>query len=416
MDKEIPKEQQRRERRRRLVKVLAYGLGAAAAIAAAIAFLGGKSVSRADLNLCQAQRGPLTTAVAASGRLEPAFEEIINSPVASRILEVYARPGDSVSAGTPLLRLDLSEAEAQYHNLSDLYSIKQSQLRQLRLTNRSTLADLEMKIRIKEMEVNRLRIEVDNERRLDSIGSGTGDRVRQAQTAYATGSLELEGLRRSLVNERERLTDLEQATVLELGNSQRDLALMQETLTRGRIPAPHDGVLTFLKTSIGSTVAAGEKLAVVGDLSSFRVDAEVPEGSSYKVRPGATVTVRLGSVEFEGNVTNVEPQSTSGAVPFTVALADASNPRLRPGVRVQVYVDYGYREDAVLIPMGSYFKGPGAYTMFVESTPGRLERREVTLGESNRRYVEVTSGIEAGENVAMADLSSLSKYSKLTIK
>ena len=35
-----------------------------------------------------------------------------------------------------------------------------------------------MQMRVKEMELNRLRQEMCSERRLDSIGSGTGDRVR----------------------------------------------------------------------------------------------------------------------------------------------------------------------------------------------------------------------------------------------
>lgn len=416
MDKIISQDEKRRMGRRRMLKTSIWVVAGAIAIGSIIWLTAGKSVRRSDLMLSPAELGPLETAVAASGRLEPAFEEIVISPVSSRIMEVYVRPGDSVRTGMPLLRLDLQEAESQYQNLHDIYRMKNSQLEQLRLSNRTTLTDLEMQTQIKEMEVNRLAIEVENERRLDSLGSGTGDRVRQAQTAYATGKLELSGLRQRLANERERLASLEASTALELGNSRRDMELMERTLAQGRIPAPHDGVLTFLKTSIGSTVGAGEKLAVVGDLSSFKVEAEVPEGSSFKVKPGAEATVRLGNIELEGTVANIEPQSTSGAVPFSVELRDASNPRLRPGVRVQVYVAYGFKAEAVRIPMGAYFKGPGEYTLYVEDSPGKLQRRSVTLGDSNRDWVEVVSGISAGENVAITDMSNFQNYRTLTIK
>ena len=51
---------------------------------------------------------------------------------------------------------------------------------------------LEMQAKVKEMDVNRLHAEVINERRLDSIGSGTGERVREAEFAYETGRLQLE--------------------------------------------------------------------------------------------------------------------------------------------------------------------------------------------------------------------------------
>ncbi len=381
-----------------------------------ISSIGGKTVNSSDITLASVERGPLETAVAASGRVVPAFEEIIISPVASRILAVYAQPGDSVSAGMPLLQLDLQESETLYRNLRDSYQVKQNQHNQLRLSNRSALDELEMLINIKEMEVNRLGITVENERRLDSLGSGTGDRVRQAQTAYATGQLELKGLRQKLVNERERLASLEEAALLELGNSRRDLDMMEHTLTQGRIPAPHDGILTYLSNSIGSTVSAGEKVAVVGDLSNFKVSADVPEGSSYKVRQGSEVTVRLGNDELRGTVANVEPQSVSGAVPFTVTLDDASNPRLRPGVRVQLYVAYGFKDDVIRIPSGSYYSGPGLYKLFVSDGRSSLERREVRLGDSNRQWVEVTDGLHPGEQVVTTNMSDYEKYSKLKIR
>ncbi|MDE6310984.1 MAG: efflux RND transporter periplasmic adaptor subunit [Muribaculaceae bacterium] len=416
MDKQISKQEQRSRRRRTIIKTTAICLAVFGATGALLMTRGGKNVNEADLRLGSATLGPLESSVAASGRLVPAFEEIVNSPVSSRIMEVYARPGDSVHAGEPLLRLDLQEADAQYQNLRAAYEIKGAQLRQLQLSNHSTLSDLEMQSQIKEMEVNRLAIEVENERRLDSLGSGTGDRVRQAETAYATGKLELQGLRKRLVNERERLNSLEESARLELGNSTRDMQLMERTLAQGRIPAPHDGVLTFLKTQIGSTVSAGEKLAVVGDLSTFKVEAEVPEGSSFKVKPGSVAIVRLGNIELAGTVASIEPQSNSGAVPFSVSLDDASNPRLRAGLRVQVYVAYGFKEEVLRIPMGNYFKGPGDYIMFVDDGSGTARQRKVTLGDSNREWVEVVSGLKPGERVATADMSAFEKYKKLNLK
>lgn len=415
MDKIIDIKERQRQGRKRLLRIAAIVCVAAVVIIATVAALGGAGVSRSDLIITEARRGPFEITVAATGRVEPAFEEIVSSPIASRILAVYARPGDSVRAGMSLLELDLRQTEAQYKNLRDAHQIKVNELKQLRLTNRSVLTDLEMQTRVKEMEVNTLAIDVQNERRLDSIGSGTGERVRKAQTAYKTGELQLEALRQKLIAERERLAAIESAAVLAAGNSARDLEEMEHIVRQGCIPAPHDGIITYISSNIGSNVAAGEKLAVVGDLSRFKVVAEVAEGSSYKVQPGAAVTIRLNNLELEGTVTNVEPQSTGGAVPFNVSLADASNRRLRPGISVPVYVAYGFKDSAVLIPNGEYFSGPGDYQLFVEEG-GRLVRRNVRLGDSNRRWVEVTEGVEPGERVVTSDMSRHLKHKTLSLK
>lgn len=416
MDKIIDKSEQQKERRRQWLRIGAWAVGIGAVVTVSVIWFGGKSVKRSDLSFGTAGHGPLETAVAATGRIVPAVEEIVISPVSSRILAVYAQAGDSVREGMPLLQLDLEEAESQYQNLRDNYQIKANGLEQLKLANRTTLSELDMQVQIKEMEVNRLTIEVDNELRLDSLGSGTGDRVRQAQTALATGKLELKGLRQKLVNERERLNNLEAATALEVGNSARDLEMMGRTLSQGRIPAPLDGIITYLSNSIGSTVAAGERVAVVGDLSRFKVAGEVPEGSSYKVRAGADVKVRVGNTEMSGTVANVEPQSTSGAVPFTVTLDDAASSRLRPGLRVQLYVGYGFKDDVLRIPNGSYYEGPGVYTLFIADGDDRLVRRNVKLADSNREWVEVEEGLRDGDSVVLVDMSSYEKYNSLKIK
>ncbi len=415
MDKIIDKQDQKRRSRKRLLRTMSWAAPLTVAIICAFYFAGSTGISKSSLTITEARRGSLETTVAASGRVVPAFEEIVNSPVVSRILAVYAQPGDSVREGMPLLELDLRATETQYKNLSDQYQIKINELHQLRLANRSALTDLEMQVRIKEMEVNTLAIDVQNEQRLDSIGSGTGDRVRKAQTAYSTGKLQLESLRQKLVAERERLAAVEAAMTLEVGNSARDLKEMEHLVRQGQIPAPHDGILTYLNNSIGSTIAAGEKVAVVGDLSRFKIAAEVPEGSSFKVQQGAKVKVRISNVELDGTVANVEPQSTGGAVPFTVVLSDASNSRLRPGIRTQIYVAYGFKESAVLIPNGEYFNGPGEYQLFVEEG-SKLKRRKVTLGDSNRLWVEVTEGIEPGEKVVTSDMSKYQNHKSLSVK
>ena len=201
MDKEIDKSILRRERRRKLIISGGIGVAVAGGLIWGVSGMA-PTINSRDITLGTADEGPLDISIAASGRIVPAYEEIINSPVETRVLKVYAQPGDSVKAGTPLLQLDLEQEETSLGKLQDARTRQQQELRQLELTNRTNISDLEMQIKVSEMNVNRLRIEVNNERRLDSIGSGTGDRVRQAETAYHAGVLELEQLRTGPATER----------------------------------------------------------------------------------------------------------------------------------------------------------------------------------------------------------------------
>lgn len=415
MDKQISKSQLRRERNTKLMKwggaALLVALGATALIVSLE-----KGINRRDVRLGAAEQGALETTVNATGRVVPAFEEVINSPVDTRILKVYAQAGDSVEESAPLLQLDLETAETNYSKLLNERDMRRQELTQLQLNNRTQLSELAMQIEVKQMQVNQLKVEVENERRLDSLGSGTGDRVRQAETAYTTGKLELRQLRERLANEKLRNAAAEKVQNLNVSSFEQDLALMRRTLDQGRIPAPHAGVLTYIANEIGRRITAGEKVAVVSDLSQFKIEGEVAEGSSDRVGVGSEVIVRIGKTELKGIVTNLTPQAKGGVISFTVKLEDPRNPRLRSGLRTEMSVSYGYKSSVLRIPNGQYFKGPGEYNLFVKDGDNHLSQRKVRLGDSNRDYVEVLSGLNAGDSVAVSDMEQFNKSKTLKLK
>ena len=201
MDREIPKEERDRAKRKQIIKWSSIAGGIVLVIIILVSLIR-RSVDESSLLIATADKGTIETSVSASGKVVPAFEEIINSPISTRIMEVYAKEGDSLVEGTPLLRLDLQSTENEINQLRDQRRMKQLDLEQLRLNNHTSLSNMEMQIKVKEMDVNRKRVEVANERRLDSLGSGTGDRVREAELAYNTGVLELQQLRQQYSNEK----------------------------------------------------------------------------------------------------------------------------------------------------------------------------------------------------------------------
>jgi HlyD family secretion protein len=191
---------------------------------------------------------------------------------------------------------------------------------------------------------------------------------------------------------------------------------MRRTLAEGKIPAPHSGVLTYISSEIGSRVSPGQKVAVVSDLSQFKVEGQLPDGSRDRIAIGSKVLINIGKDVLEGSVTNISPQSNQNLISFTVALADPRNSHLRPGLSIEMQVVYGYKDKVMLMPNGTFFKGPGQYAVFVLDGDRQLVRRTVQLGDSNREYVEVLSGLKVGDRVVTSDMSDYSSHKTLKIK
>lgn len=415
MDREIPKEERRRESMKTRMKVGGVFLAIAVIVAVVILLLGEK-VNEKELTISAAERGTIESSVSASGKIVPLYEQAIVSPVGTKIMEVYCNEGDRVEAGQSLLKLDLQSTETEYQRMSDEVSMKRNEIEQAALNNATFITDLEMRIKAKEMAVSHLKAEVANERRLDSIGSGTGDRIREAQLAYETGLLELEQLKMQLVNEKKSHAASFRSKQLEGTISVRNLEAMQRTLDDARIKAPRQGTVTYLNKSLGTSIAAGEKLAVVSDLSHFKINGEIPESNSGKLSIGSAVNVRINRNTVKGHISNISPQSHNGMVEFTVLLDNDADKILRSGLRTELNVVYDIHDGVIRIPNGSYFQGPGSYMLFVKTAPGKLERRAVTLGDSNFDFVEVKSGIQAGEEVVVSDMATYKNKKTISLK
>ena len=235
-------------------------------------------------------------------------------------MEVYRKGGDSVDVGTPILKLDLQSTETEYKKLLDEEQMKRYQLEQLKVNNNTYLSDLSMQVKISAMKLNRMEVELRNERYLDSLGSGTTDKVRQAELNFNTGKLELEQLRQQYANESKvKEADLK-VKELEFNIFSKSLAEMKRTLDDAQIRSPRKAILTYINNQVGAQVAEGSQVAIISDLSHFKVEGEIADTYGDRVAAGGRAIVKIGNEKLEGTVSSVTPLSKNGVISFIVQL------------------------------------------------------------------------------------------------
>lgn len=413
MDREIPKEVRAKERRKQIIK---WGTGLFVLVGGIILVLSlmQPSLTRKGLLMSKVDKGVIEVSVNASGKVIPSFEEIINSPINSRILEIYKKGGDSVDLGTPILKLDLQSAETEYNKLLDEEQMKRLQLDQLRVTNRSKLSEMEMKLKVSRMELNRKEVELRNERYLDSLGAGTTDKVRQAELSFNVGQLQLKEDEQKYLNEQALGRADLKVKELELNIFRKGMAETKRTLEDAQIRSPRKAVLTYVNNEVGAQVGQGNRIAIVSDLSHFKIEGEIADTYGDRIATGNKVMVKIGSDKLAGTVSDVTPLSKNGVISFTVQLEKDNHPRLRSGLKTDIYVMNAVKDDVMRIANGSYYVGKGEYELFV-AKGNQLIKRKVQLGDSNYEFVEVVSGLQPGEEVVVSDMSNYKNKNKLKL-
>jgi cobalt-zinc-cadmium efflux system membrane fusion protein len=154
--------------------------------------------------------------------------------------------------------------------------------------------------------------------------------------------------------------------------------------------------------TIGEVVDPNTMLFTVADLSTVWVRADFPEQQAGRLKTGLTIELRVSAYPdtiFQGPITYV------GAVidPTTrtvTARADVANPdgRLRPEMFAEVTLITD--EQAVLSVPRMALQQVGSRTVvFVVRGPRRFESREVTIGQASHEYIQVITGLDAGDEV-----------------
>ena len=169
--------------------------------------------------------------------------------------------------------------------------------------------------------------------------------------------------------------------------------------------APLTGVLTGVFVVNGQLVEAGQKLMTLLDPSIVWVHADVYEADIASVQRSTRAVITsqtMPDLALAG--LRVALGVTQGEVPGAVeAWFEVPNGggRLRIGTLVEVGIEQGGVESALVVPRSAVFEKDGRKLVFVHTAPERFTAREVTLGTGIGARVAVTGDLAPGDRVVV---------------
>ena len=189
------------------------------------------------------------------------------------------------------------------------------------------------------------------------------------------------------------------------------LALSQARLDKTQIRAPYDGVLGLRLVSVGDYLSAGDDIVNLEVLDPLKLDFRVPQKAVSQVRVGQAVELSLdtyGGERFQGKISALNPRldevGRSQAIRAQVANGDY---RLKPGQFVKVSVILAERPQALVIPEEAVM--PLGQLLFVNLVvDGKVERRQIRIGQRLRGRAEVVEGLQGDETIISAGWQKVS--------
>jgi Cu(I)/Ag(I) efflux system membrane fusion protein len=167
--------------------------------------------------------------------------------------------------------------------------------------------------------------------------------------------------------------------------------------------APRDGAVLERNAVEGQRVAAGAVLFRIADHSLVWAMVDVAERDLAAVAEGQPVMVRVRSLPdrtFPGKVALVYPHlnPATRTVPVRIELPNA-DALLKPAMYAQAEIDTGTGTPVLAVPDGAVIDSGDRQVVIVDRGDGRFDPRAVQLGRRGAGYVEVRSGVTAGDAV-----------------
>ena len=392
-------------------------LGAVALAGVALASLRGGVADVA--NPVPVKREDLVQSVEVEGELAAVRSTEIGAPPVTEVefkISLLVPEGTAVTKGQPVLGFDtealqrqLVEKQAEFQEAAKKVEQKEIDLglKLLEVEQQSAQAQADLgKAKLKAEVPPEVQQRVELEKaRLDQRGRERDLENLEAE-GRATRSLGDSELR-SLKNQRDRARGRVEA--------------LQAAIEKMTVKAPQDGIVIYRtnwrdeKKKVGDSMWFGETVLAIPDLTEMRAEAFVDEADGGAVAAGQKIVLRLearpdldipGRVKTVGRTVRQKSWRTPGKVyRVDVALERTDPTVMRPAMRFRGEIETGRTPGLLLAPREAVFLREGRPVVWVRRIM-RWKEVPVRLGRSNRRQVEVVSGLAEGDRLSPIDLAA----------
>jgi HlyD family secretion protein len=351
------------------------------------------------------QRGPIRSLVSTNGKIEPIRNFEAHAPVPTTVKRLLVKEGDHVRKGQLLLQLDDADIRSQAARAEA--QVKAAQANQSMLKTSGTQEEvLTLNAQLAKAQSARdvAQRNLDALRKLQQQGAASPGEVRQAEDKLQSAQADLTLLEQK---KNDRYSQPEVAKIQAQGEeAQAAYDAAEDSLGKSSVRAPFDGIVYSLPVKQGAFVQAGELLVQEADLSRVLVRAFVDEPDVGRLQVDQKVEVTWDALQgrtWAGTVSTVPAtvkQRGNRNVGEATCTIDNHDFRLLPNVNVGVTIVVAEQENVLTLQRDALHTDDSKPFVY-QIVDGHLKRQVVDVSLQNLTRVEITSGLSAGDSVAL---------------
>ena len=387
------------------------------ALSLVMAMLAGCSGDKAATPTARVTRADITASISVSGNLEAPNNRSVAFDMPGTVEAVLVEKGDMVSRGDVLARLDAKDLQRNVE-------FARIQLDQARA--QYNIADQQLRATIYPNYYGSYVVDVPG---VWSALDNATDRVAQVRALIAKGDITeanavlsrlLDDIDSAKESSQARAWDMpvqikameyqREAAALAVTAAELSLQASKDMLDDATITAPTSGIITSVNIKEGDVLTGATFAAPafrVVDPTNLEMTGLIDEMDVADIALGQDVIITLDAlpgVEVQGVVKFISDAALiqAGVVlyPTTVSLK-APDPRVKDGMSATADIIVEKRPNVLVLPTTAVFRGAAGNIVYLIGSDGKSTVREVTTGLRSGRLIEITSGLQEGDVVAL---------------
>lgn len=372
--------------------------------------------------------------IQATGSLVADETSDVASKVAGKVTNVYVNAGDFVRQGSIIVKLDESDAR---NNLAQARAnVKQQQAAVLQAQARlglspngtfsaSTIPEVRVAGANYEQALAQLRQAEANEKRYrelvetGDVAIATYETYRTTRdTARAQAKAAKEQLDAAVNAARQNNQAIKSAqAAVEAAETQ--VATAQQAIADTIVRAPISGYVSNRPTAVGEFVTSSTPVATILRTNPIKVQIKISEADIPFVKLGRGVSIQVDAYKdrkFAGTVTAVNPALDATSRSATVEAQIENNENvLRTGMFATVNIIREGGSMGVFVPKSAVYNDQStqSYRVFVIQE-NVVKLRVVQIGTEENDTIQIISGVDADETVAINNLDKLYEGAKVS--
>lgn len=349
-------------------------------------------------------------------RVTPSKTVFLDAIEGGRVERIFVEDGSIVNEGDLIvelsnttLQLDVTRNEAMViEQLNSMRAIELS-LEQNRLRHKHNLIDIRYQIKILTRQLTREK---------DLLASNAIARSQYDDT-FDTFQWYKDRLNITLETQKtDAMMQEQQLEFLKISGAQleKNLTISQENLENMRVRAPVSGKLSGLAVEIGQSIVLGGRLGQIDSPDDFKLTAFVDEFYLPRTAIGQLAILNHNDATYTLEIKKIYPQVRDGEFQIDLFFEGQQPDNIRRGQSIQIKLTLDDPSEALLIPNSAFYQTTGGNWIFVLSKDGDYAvRRSIQVGRRNNLYIEVLSGLEAGERIITSSYKEYQQVERLSL-